>query len=393
MKILITTECYHPTINGVVTSVINLQDQLIKSGHDVKILTLAQSGESYIKDDVIYIASKPAQIIYPDARVSFVRRNQVIQMLDNWKPDIIHTQSEFSTFMIATKLAKKMDIPIIHTYHTIYEDYTHYFSPVKKWGRKAVKAITNRILKHTECVIAPSEKVFNLLMNYGVNKEIKVIPTGIDLDKFHLVSKSTVSDIRKQLGISDKAKILITVGRVAKEKNHEEIVEYFSRMNRKDIKLVIVGDGPNRKDLETYVKALGIDERVVFTGMVAQELVGAYYQLGDIFISASKSETQGLTYIEALANGIPIICRKDPCLEGVVYKGINGYQYENYEEFKYQVNEMFEKSKASLNADIKNGVQDKYSLYGFAQKVEQAYINVITSYELNKNAKEIYRLS
>ena len=134
MKVLITTEYYIPTINGVVVSTMNLKNELIKKGHEVRILTLSDTRHSYEKQGDIYIGSAGVQKVYPGARFTFVRNNRFIEELMNWHPDIIHSQSEFSTFFMARRIAKNLQIPIVHTYHTIYEDYTHYFSPVKKWG-------------------------------------------------------------------------------------------------------------------------------------------------------------------------------------------------------------------------------------------------------------------
>ena len=128
MKILITNEWYTPTINGVVISIVTLEKELKKLGHDVRILTLSNGIKSYKRDHVIYIRSIGAEKIYPGARIAFSKDNQYIEEIIEWKPDIIHTQCEFSTFRIAKHIAKKCAIPIVHTYHTVYEDYTHYFS-------------------------------------------------------------------------------------------------------------------------------------------------------------------------------------------------------------------------------------------------------------------------
>ena len=315
MKVLITTECYMPTINGVVTSVMNLRNELLKYGHDVRILTLSETKHSYEKDGAVYIGSVGAGKIYPGARLTLTRENIYIKKLINWKPDVVHSQSEFSTFLIARHIANRLQIPIVHTYHTVYENYTHYFSPVKAWGKAMTAFLTNKALKHTQCVIAPTEKVYSLLTSYGVKQEIKVVPTGIDLTKFNIKVKLSIKKMLKEkIGIPNGNKVLVSVGRLAKEKNLEEILLYLSQLNRKNLTLLIVGDGPNHKSLEQYAKELDIADRVIFTGMISPHNIGTYYQLGDVFVSASNSETQGLTYIEALANGVPTICRKDPCL-------------------------------------------------------------------------------
>jgi 1,2-diacylglycerol 3-alpha-glucosyltransferase len=379
MKVLITTECYIPTINGVVVSTMNLKNELIKRGHEVKILTLSETRHSYEKDGDIYIGSAGA-LVYPGARFTFPRNNKYIEEIICWKPDIIHTQSEFSTFILAKQIAKRLNIPIIHTYHTIYEDYTHYFSPVKKWGKAFARAFTNAILKNVQAVIAPSEKVKILLNGYGYDGNLKVIPTGIALEtNKYQRETSNREKLRKQLDISKDYKVLISVGRLAKEKNHEEILEFFKKQNKNDKKLVIVGDGPNRSELESYACELGINGDVIFTGMIPHENVNQYYQLGDVFVSASNSETQGLTYFEALANGVPVICRKDDCLTDIVIDGVNGWQYENFKEFDKYLDLALNLSD-DLSGTIQESIKSKYSLETFAEKVEGFYYETIINF-------------
>jgi 1,2-diacylglycerol 3-alpha-glucosyltransferase len=381
MKVLITTECYIPTINGVVVSTMNLKKELMKRGHEVRILTLSDTRHSYEKEGDIYIGSAGAQIVYPGARFTIARNNRFIEELINWQPDIIHSQSEFSTFLMAKRIAKILQIPIVHTYHTIYEDYTHYFSPVEKWGKTMAVAFTNATLRHTQSVIAPSEKVKVLLNNYGFTGEIRVIPTGVDTEKFNAQDQTAGREsLKETLGISNQYKILIIVGRLAKEKNHEEILKFLKLLNRTDVKLVIVGDGPNRSNLEQYAKELDISNEVIFTGMIPHTEIDHYYQMGDVFVSASSSETQGLTYFEALANGVPVICRKDECLANIVTNGVNGWQYETFEQFEEQVATVLDHKASDFNSKAHESVRNDYSLVAFAQKVEKTYLEAIHNY-------------
>ena len=184
MKILITSDWYAPAINGVVTSVLNLQRELSAQGHDVRVLTLSRSPRSYCSGAVTYIGAISAGKIYPDARFRTAPARHLLQQLINWSPDVIHTQCEFSTFLMAKKIAAATGAPIVHTYHTVYEDYTHYFSPSRKWGRRAIAAFSRWIIARTACVIAPTDKVRALLERYQVNRPIYVIPSGIDLRQF-----------------------------------------------------------------------------------------------------------------------------------------------------------------------------------------------------------------
>nr|WP_300005969.1 glycosyltransferase [Tissierella sp.] len=381
IKILITIDCYLPTINGVIISVITLKKELEERGHQVKVLTLSKTTNSYKVDDIVYLGSMGVGNFYPGARFTFIRENNFIEELLLWKPDLIHSQSEFSTFSISKEIARELKIPIVHTYHTIYEDYTHYFSPVKKWGRLIAENITLKTLKYADLVIVPTKKISLLLLRYGVDKEINIIPTGINLKKFNKSTGLNSQDgLRKELKIPINHKVFIFVGRLGKEKNLEELILYLSRLERKDITLLIVGDGPHRKTLENYSKGNAFLNNIIFTGMIDPNEIGAYYKLGDVFVSASTSETQGLTYIEALANSLPLICREDQCLDDVIEEGINGFEYSTFEEFENSVNIVFSDNKIDLKKNALESVTKKFSSDLFAKRIEKSYQDTIKKY-------------
>ncbi|CAM3373518.1 MULTISPECIES: glycosyltransferase family 4 protein [Saccharibacillus] len=381
MKILITTECYRPIINGVVTSVVNLQNELEKNGHEVRILTLSPDGRSFTEGGVTHIGSVGA--LYPGVRTALrVHRRELRELLD-WKPDVIHSQCEFSTFRMARYIAGALKIPIVHTYHTVYEDYTHYFSPSRTWGRAAVALFTRRTLKHVESVVAPTQKVRSLLQSYGVPGDIQVVPTGVDLSQFQaeLPAERRLL-LRKSLGLAEEDRVLVSVGRLAKEKNLEEILRFVSRCPHPRLKLLIVGDGPNRQALERRADELGLRERIVFAGMVQPEQVANYYKLGDLFVSASNSETQGLTYIEAMASGVPVLCRRDDCLNGVVDSGVNGWQYETFEQFEASLATALDRPGllAELGGNARKLALERYSSSAFGDSAEQIYLRAAASY-------------
>lgn len=397
MKILITTEWYAPVINGVVTSVLNLQRELEKLGHEVRILTLSGCGDSYTEGNVTYIGSIGAERVYPNARVAVSFSNEEIEELIQWQPDVIHSQCEFSTFFIAKRIAGRLNIPIVHTYHTVYEDYTHYFSPVKKWGRAAVSAFSRKILSYTRCVVVPTDKVRKILLRYGVTEPIQVVPTGIDMGKYSkILTETERMNLRLKLGIPVQAGVAVFVGRLAQEKNLEEIISMISKVDEADLpdfRLLIVGDGPHRQALEEYTKQCGVREKVIFTGMISPEEVYQYYQAGDIFVSASTSETQGLTYVEALANGLPALCRKDECLNGVIENGRNGWQYTDSEDFLDKLHKLLapgqEENRSQMAACAKESVYRRYCAEQFAVNLVDVYERAIKSMEFSLYRKAI----
>jgi len=381
MRILITTDWYAPIINGVVTSVLNLEKELRKNGHEVRVLTLSSNYRSYKKDNIVYIGSFGAGLIYPNARMKIPLHSKYVSELIRWKPDIIHSQCEFSTFLFARKITRYLGIPIVHTYHTIYEDYTHYFSLNQKWGRKAAARFSRWISHYCERVIAPTEKVKKMLEGYNIRCSVSVIPTGINLNKFFSTSKSESDKIKSNLNIKSDDFTAVYIGRLAQEKNINELIEMHARIKNPHIKLLIVGDGPHRAALEQLVKSHNLFDRVIFAGMVSPNEVAQYYKCGDVFVSASVSETQGLTYIEALASGLPVICRKDKCLDNVIDDMINGLKYTSADEYCSTIKELAANRTAlkRMNLNALDSV-GKFSCENFGVQAEQLYSEVIFDY-------------
>lgn len=394
MKILLTTDWYKPVVNGVVTSVINLKKELESRGHEVRVLTLSRSYESYAENGVYYIKSLNLEKIYPNARAVLPHMEPFVRELIWWNPDVVHSQCEFMTFSYALKISKKCQCPLIHTYHTVYEDYIHYlpgglsnYKTGAKLERKAVACFSKMILSRTSQVIVPTKKVENILKKYGVGEPVSVMPTGVDLSRFkEPITLEEKNAVKKRLGIPLENKVLVSVGRLAKEKNLEELLEYFAKLVRegkgKNLTFLIAGDGPDRERLEKLAEELGIKDQVVFTGMISPDKVAGYYKLGDVFVCASNSETQGITYIEALACGLPALCRRDDCLSQVVTDGYNGFQYENYAYFKIHLDYILEQEERRLEMGRRGQeISSLYSTWNFCTAAEGIYRKVIERQE------------
>ena len=381
MKILITTDWYIPAVNGVVTSVKNLRRELEDRGHEVRILTLSPDLRSESAAGVTRIGSIGAGRIYPGARLRTALAGRWVRQLVEWGPDVVHSQCEFSTFFLARRIAEELGVPLVHTYHTVYEDYTHYFSPSVRWGRRAAAVFSRWITAQTDCVIAPTGKVRRLLLGYGVRQPVLVIPSGIDLRRFRRPRDPMAETVlRASLDIPSERMVLLFVGRLAAEKNVEELLSLRKSLGERPVTLLLVGDGPHRQALETRAKELGLTAPdVIFAGQVPPEQIADWYRLGTVFVSASTSETQGLTYAEALAAGVPVLCRADPCLDGVIREGENGWQYRAPEEFLSRVEELLEdptlvpgmRATAAASAE-------PFSAERFACRVEAVYMDQIS---------------
>ena len=376
MKILLTTDWWTPAVNGVVRSVTLLRRELLALGHDVKVLTLSPDSHSYERDGVIYLGSLSADRVYPGARVRFAAWNRWMRALTDWRPDVIHSQCEFSTFLPAWQLARRCNCPLVHTYHTAYEDYTRYLIPSERCGHVAVKELTKLFSGRCDAILAPTGKVAAMLDQYGVSCPVYTVPTGIDLEAFRPIPPEDKPALRRALGLPEgEQTILVSVGRLAAEKNHGELLRLLAKEPAGQRPLLLfVGDGPVRAQLEQQAADLGLVDRVMFAGMVPPTEVVRYYQAGDAFVCASQSETQGLTYFEALACGLPTIVRADPCLEGVVENGVNGWQWKDAAGFHEALAAFC--AGGAVRAALRAGAlatAERYSAARFASQALEVY--------------------
>lgn len=386
MKVLLTSDLNPDTVNGVIVSVLMLKQELERQGCEVKLLTLSSTRETYREGEIYYVGSIPLDAIYPDLRASLNTRSALVDELIAWKPDIIHSQCEFFTYSFVQRIAKHCHCPIIHTYHTQYEYYTKYVLP-GNWDGFLARVMALR-LRSADVVIAPTEKTKNYLLSENICSSVRVIPTGIDLDAFSRAgTPEEMAVLRKKLGVPSSWRLYGNVGRVAQEKNLDEVLAIHQRVReqRDDVGLLIVGDGAGMKQLKKQIEERALGESVFLTGMVPKETVGSYYQLLDFFISASVSETQGLTYIEALANGRPVIARRDDAIAHVVQSDVNGFQYDTPDECVNILLQLL--ADDALYARWKQGAwesRDQFSKKHFGERVFALYQEQLRIAEDNK---------
>ncbi|MBC7960842.1 MAG: glycosyltransferase family 4 protein [Vallitaleaceae bacterium] len=338
MNIGIFTDCYYPQINGVVSSILMLREELIKRGHSVTIITVKVPGYTETSHDVIRINSIPFRK-WKEFRLGVPFSLPNHRQIKALNLDLIHTQTEFSVGLLGKYMAKVLDIPLIHTYHTMYEDYSHYVLPTKH-GKFIVKKFliygSKRYVKKFNAIIAPSGKTKSALLRYGVKNDIFIVPTGIKLDQFqqHEKDDPKIHEIRERLGLDFHQPIILSLGRISQEKSIDWIITQMVDLKKTipDVKLLIVGDGPYKETLEALTHSLELDHSVIFTGRVPWEEVSYYYNMANVFVSASRTETQGLTIIEAMASKTPVVVYNDENIKDVVMDGISGRLFTTQKE-------------------------------------------------------------
>ena len=335
MKILISTDCYLFNIGGITGSVLALCNGLRRRGHEVKTLSLSDRNKSFRDKDDYYIKSFPA-FYYPGMRMSFAMRDPLLKELEEWKPDVVHIQTEGSPRSMALKISKHCNIPVVMTCHT---DYGHFvFGKYKSLppAKKLLQVVGKCLYRQADRVTAPSQKAAEFPFIYSTRDRLTVIPNGMNIEKYQKhFSEAERSAFRKSLGIDDSTGVLVNASRLSKEKNFQELISFLPILLKKgiDTKLLIVGDGPYKKKLEKLTDTLRLRDSVIFTGRVPSEDVWRYYDAGDLFVSASTFEVHSMSYLEALANGLPLLCRADDALIGVLEDNKNGMIYHNETEF------------------------------------------------------------
>lgn len=392
MNIAIFTDNYFPNINGVSSSIYTLTNGLIDKGHKVYIFSISEPSKK-----IKLVETNPVVYRVPSVSLVFVKPYRavkpyyvgVLALCRKFKIDIIHSQSEFSMGVMGHLIAKTLGIPHIHTYHTMWEDYTHYVThglkladiPAKTLARK----ISSSYCESANSLIVPTEKVLQSIKSYGVDMPTYVIPSGINLKPFSIesVDKARIAEIKKDWNITSSDRVLLSIGRVAHEKSIDIIIRSMPQILKvnPNILFIVIGDGPAMEDLKNLASELNLGDRVRFPGFVPYTDVATYYHIGDAFISCSTSETQGLTYYEALAAGLPVIARYDDCIATILNDKENSRVFNDPNSLPSIIDEIFnhEDFYNKLASNAVSSVKD-FDAEAFADKVEAAYIETIDRY-------------
>lgn len=387
MRIGLFSDTYPPFINGVSTSVLMLKKGLEEMGHDVYVVTPNDEAFKYKIEDnekVLRVPGMPIGIY--DYRIAGVYSLKALKIIKEWKLDIIHSHTEFGVGIFARFISNQLNIPLVHTYHTMYEDYVHYITRgyFNTASKKLVKYLSLFYVDKTaNALIVPTEKTKELFTEkYSYKKELFVIPTGIEIYRFYKenIDEKRLNNLKEELDIKKDDFVIVYIGRIAKEKSIDFLIESHQVLIKtiKNIKLVIVGDGP---DLPGFIKKVQNEniDNIIFTGKVPWTETPYYYHLGNVFATASTSETQGLTVIEAMASGTVPVAIDDDSFKNSINSGKDGIIFNNRED--YIKNIIYLSSNPnSLNKLSEESVKSsqKFSHKFYAQEVIKVYEKVIS---------------
>lgn len=386
MRIGLFVDAYIPEINGVVTATKTLSDALIAQGEEVFVITTNPfSDDIILEDNVVRIPGIELKKLY-GYRVANPYSKKAEKIVKSLNLQVIHVQTELSIGIFGRLFAKKYDIPLVYTYHTMYYDYTYYFSHgvfdpvikgIVKKGSKWLASLSTEF-------VTTSIKTKNALRSYQISQYINVIPNGINLKQFDKsqFDKEEFIKYRKDNGLEGKY-LLLSVGRIAKEKSLDmcirQFAKYVNETHDDNIAFLIVGDGPQKEECERLSIELGMLGKIRFIGKVLHEETPFYYALCDLYISASTSETQGLTFIEAQASGLPVICHYDDNLNDVIIDNKTGFFFYSENECFDKLNYVIHLSSESRNEIINNAYENikKYSVEKFSNSMKEVYYRAI----------------
>lgn len=388
MRVGLFTDAYLPDINGVVSSVATLKKALEDLGHTVYVISNHKGTKISLDDHILRLPGLEVKKFY-GYKMSSPLQFRADAYIEKMDLDVIHIQTEAGIGMYGRQMAKKLHIPIVYTYHTLYEDYTHYINPldfdsIEKLGKSFVRTMSRVLANGSQAVIAPSEKTKQALIQYGVIAPIYIVPTGLDLSEFDRknLDEEKIQSIRDEFGFSKEDHIVVFVGRIAKEKAIEIPIEAVSLSQNPHLRLVIVGGGTDMAYYQEYAKSHGVEDRVFFTGKIDKSQIAYYYAAFDCFVSASLSETQGMTYIEALASGLLVFGRRDEVLKGLIDEGQSGYYFDDAMELEEKWTQFFSRSEEERES-LREYCISKTALYTedmFAHKALSVYNQAIDDY-------------
>ena len=366
MKVAIFTETYLPYINGVVTHIHSLRTGLEMLGHEVMVVTADPHADEFkLENNVLYCPSKEMKKLYGFGLANPFSPKRT-KFLDEFAPDVLHIHQEFGIGLYGYRYAKFRNIPYVYTMHTMYDDYLYYVVP--NFAIPAAKKVAGKyfglLAKNAAEVTGPSKKVEQYMRSNGIYRRVHVVPNPVDLDTFdpEKLNREESLEIRRKLGYADSDFLVSFVGRIGREKGFDTLINYWKEAlsDDKDIKLMIIGEGPDRPELMQMVKDLNLEDQIRFIGKIDHHELAPTLFCCDMYVTASLSDTNSISMLEAMALGMPVAHIKDELNQGQVVEGVNGYIYNNAQEMAEKI-KLYRASenKDEIKARVRESVASK----------------------------------
>ena len=318
MKIALFSESYTPYISGVSRSVELARSGLEALGHEVFVFTSRYPGHKETEKNIIRFPSVPAK--YPGFRTAL----PLPFIIPDTKFDIVHSNSPFGLGLLAKRLAKKSRAPYVYTFHTLFSDYLHYIPLPKMLSEKALFMYMRWFCAGCDKIIVPNTFTLGYVKRKDISGDFAVVPSGVDIQA---ADAASASGVRARFGISDDDILLLYVGRLSKEKNIPFLLNAFRdiRLECPKARLLLAAGGPEENALKKLSSDLDISDSTVFAGQVPYPEILNIYRSADVFIFASKTETQGLVIAEAKACGLPVVAVDAGGIKESLVNGEDGF--------------------------------------------------------------------
>lgn len=394
MNILLISDVYFPRVNGVSTSIRTFTNQLQKMGHSVHLIA---PDYGVMTEDEAWITRVPAHAIYFDPEDKLMKYGEVLKLnakLKVMRFDMLHIHTPFIAHYAGLKLAKTLKIPAVETYHTFFEDYLHHYLP---WipqfaARGLARLISKKQCNQVDAIVAPSQPMLDVLRGYGVNSLAEVIATGLQAHSF---SPADGNAFRVKHGIALDRPMILYVGRVAHEKNIGFLLIVAKLLSdvMPDVLLVIAGEGPALSSLRNSVKEHSIENNVQFIGYLDRNTqLNSCYKAADVFVFSSKSETQGLVILEAMAQGTPVVAIAELGTASILIEGKGALiSTENESEFVQKVHSVLinPQRRQQLSETALDYAQNKWSAEIQAERMLRYYMVVASMHQSQSKKPEV----
>lgn len=389
MNILMLSDVYFPRVNGVATSIKTFTHSLRKMGHHV-ILAAPDYAESkmvfYDKREQIYRI--PARRLILDKEDRLIRGeyfDELLQQMRKENIDLIHIHTPFRAHYWGIRLARELNCRCVATYHTFFEEYLHHYIPMlpKRWLRAVARRFTVSQSRQVDELIVPSSAMYQLLQDYGVTNTMTVIPTGLDMTQ---IAEGDSYHFRTQRNIDPQRPVIGHIGRIAHEKNIVFLLQVLQALKQKvpDILLLIAGEGPAKNSLQKQAKRLGLADNIVFLGYLSRERdLWDCYRAADVFVFSSRTETQGLVLLEAMAVGVPVVSTAVLGTADILWPERGAIiADESVEDFAQKVRRLLDNDllRANKGREGKAYVHE-WSDSTMAKRMEEFYLQLLSQHE------------
>ncbi len=373
MKIAVFTESFSPYISGVSRSVELAKKGLESLGHEVFIFAPGYPGCNEPEGKIFRFPSLPTK--YPGFRIavplpSFIPKEHF---------DIVHSNSPFGLGLLGKRLAKNRRIPYVYSFHTLFTDYLHYIPAPRVLSKRLLISYMKRFCKNCGKIIVPNLTTLEYVNDHGITGNFEIIPSGVDTE---LAKNASGKGLREKLGVPADAKVLLYVGRLSKEKNLPFLFYAFKKTAERcpNAYFVLAAGGPEQKNLKDLACNIGIWGKTVFAGQIKYPDILNYYKLADIFVFASKTETQGLVIAEAKACGLPVVAVNAGGIKESVADGRDGFLVsEDLEAFCERAVSLCENEelRAAMAKEAEENAAKDFSCGNVAKKLERVYNSLL----------------